>query len=78
MSALLLKNACHKEKHKNQGTFSTLPQPITDHSEHAIPNSSVFYNIELENYHLLIDLRCDTGFQKCGSDNTSIKKRNLC
>ena len=36
-----------------------------------------FFFLELENYHLLIDLRCDTGFQKCGSENTSIKKRNL-
>jgi len=46
-------NSPYKEKqHKNQGTVINYSSPNvynTGHSKHAIPNSSVFYNIELEN-----------------------------
>ena len=41
-----------KKQHKNQGTVINYSSPNvynTGHSKHAIPNSSVFYNIELEN-----------------------------
>lgn len=50
--SVFLNNSQYTEKQckKNQGTVITLSQVYNKgHSEHAIPNSSVFYNIELEN-----------------------------
>lgn len=51
-SSLVSRNSWYKGKQcKNQGTVSITSPNVYNigHSEHAIPNFSVFYNIELEN-----------------------------